>query len=189
LLKSGSILKDEFGKILDARSSITLVISGSKRIIVDTGLIGDAALIIDALALNELTPYDIDIVINTHSHPDHNGNNDLFNNSEFLTLKEAEAIAPNVSIMETAGHTADSISVRIDAEDIVIVAGDALPTFNNYLKNMPPSIHVDRDQAISSMNRIINNARIVVPGHDYPFSVVDKKYVLHLNRDGFLRLM
>ncbi|MDD1742947.1 MAG: MBL fold metallo-hydrolase [Methanotrichaceae archaeon] len=78
LLKSGSILKDEPGKFLDARSSVTLVISGSKRIIIDTGMVGQAELLIEALALNEFTPDDIDVVINTHSHPDHNGNKPTF---------------------------------------------------------------------------------------------------------------
>src|SRR5512139_4133126 len=139
LLKSGSILKDEFGKFLDARSSVTLVISGSKRIIIDTGMVGEAELLIEALALNELTPDDIDVVINTHFHPDHNGNNGLFNNAEFLTLKEADVIAKNVIAMETPGHTIDSISVRIGAEGVLIVAGDALPTLNNFLKNVPPA--------------------------------------------------
>jgi len=177
LLKSGSILKNELGNFLDARSSITLVISGSKKIIIDTGMVGEAELLIEALALNELTPDDIDIVINTHSHPDHNGNNSLFNNAEFLTPKEADVIAPNVIAMVTPGHTIDSISVKIDAEDVLIVAGDALPTLNNFLKNVPPAIHINRDQAISSMNRITSIAGIVVPGHDYPFSVVEKKYV------------
>jgi glyoxylase-like metal-dependent hydrolase (beta-lactamase superfamily II) len=171
LLKSGSILKDITGKILEARSSVTLVISKSKRIIIDTGLLGEAELIIEALALKELTTDDIDIVINTHSHADHNGNNDLFNNAEFLTPGEADMIAPNVIAMETPGHTTDSISVKIDAEDVLIVAGDALPT----------AIHVNRDQSIASMNRIISNASIVVPGHDHPFSVIEKTYISFSN--------
>jgi N-acyl homoserine lactone hydrolase len=181
LLKSGSILKDITGKILEARSSVTLVISKSKRIIIDTGLLGEAELIIEALALKELTTDDIDIVINTHSHADHNGNNDLFNNAEFLTPGEADMIAPNVIAMETPGHTTDSISVKIDAEDVLIVAGDALPTLNNFLKNVPPAIHVNRDQSIASMNRIISNASIVVPGHDHPFSVIEKTYISFSN--------
>lgn len=78
LIKLGSILKDDSGRILDARSSVTLISAGSQRIIVDTGLEGEDTIIIDSLAQNGLSPDDIYMVINTHSHPDHTGNNYLF---------------------------------------------------------------------------------------------------------------
>jgi len=37
LIKPGSILRDESGRILDARSSVTLTISKKRKIVVDTG--------------------------------------------------------------------------------------------------------------------------------------------------------
>ena len=177
LLKSGSILRDESGKILDARSSVTLVIQEGKKIVVDTGLFGEEELILDALARLELRPMDIDAVINTHSHSDHCGNNHIFVESEILDPKEGETIAPGLWIMETPGHSRDSISVVVEASKIVIVAGDALPTFDNFLKNVPPALHIDRDLAVSSMERITSLADVVVPGHDSPFSIRDRRYV------------
>jgi len=77
LLKAGSILRDESGEVLDARSSVTLIISGKRKIIVDTGQEGEAAQIKKALARLQLSPEDVDCVVNTHSHPDHCGNNHL----------------------------------------------------------------------------------------------------------------
>jgi N-acyl homoserine lactone hydrolase len=177
LLKAGSILRDLSGKILDARSSVALVIQEGRKIVVDTGLFGEEEIILDALARLGLRPEDIDAVVNTHSHPDHCGNNYIFVESEILDPKEGETIAPGLWIMETPGHSRDSISVVVEASKIVIVAGDALPTFDNFLKNVPPALHIDRDLAVSSMERITSLADVVVPGHDRPFSIRDRKYV------------
>lgn len=71
LLKPGSMCKDNFGRILDARSSVTLIVAGARRIIVDTGLKGEEEIILRSLAKRGLDPQDIDTIINTHSHLDH----------------------------------------------------------------------------------------------------------------------
>jgi N-acyl homoserine lactone hydrolase len=177
LLKSGSILRDGSGNILDARSSATLVIQGGRNTVVDTGLFGEEETILGALARLRLRPEDIDAVVNTHSHPDHCGNNSIFFESVILNPKEGEIIAPGLWIMETPGHSLDSISVVVEGAKIIIVAGDALPTLDNFLKNVPPALHIDRDMAISSMERIIRLADVVIPGHDRPFSVKDRKHI------------
>jgi len=176
LIKLGSILKDDSGRILDARSSVTLISAGSQRIIVDTGLEGEDTIIIDSLAQNGLSPDDIDMVINTHSHPDHTGNNYLFSRAKRHSTKEGDIIAPGVRIIETPGHSIDSVSVVVESQDVVVVAGDALPTFSNYLKGLPPALNFDRDLACRSMSRILKIANVVVPGHDRPFSVRDRAY-------------
>ena len=177
LLKPGSIRRDESGRILDARSSVSLIISASSKIVVDTGQDGDEGLILNALAGLRVRPEEINMVVNTHSHPDHCGNNQLFSNAEILVPKEGEAIAPGVIAMETPGHTLDSVSVLVRSAKVVILAGDALPTFSNFLKNVPPALHVDRDLAVASMARVIRAADVVVPGHDRPFSVKGREYV------------
>ena len=177
LLKPGSIRRDESGRILDARSSVSLIISASSKIVVDTGQDGDEGLILNALAGLRVRPEEINVVVNTHSHPDHCGSNHLFSNAEILKPNEGEAIAPGVVAMETPGHTLDSVSVLIRSAKVVVLAGDALPTFSNFLKNVPPALHVDRDLAVAGMARIIRAADVVVPGHDRPFSVKGREYV------------
>jgi N-acyl homoserine lactone hydrolase len=176
LLKAGSLLRDDAGNILDARSSVTLVTSGI-RIIVDTGLKGEEDLLLDALARKGLRPQDIDLVINTHRHPDHCGNNHLFSCSELLIPREGQRIAPGVVALETPGHTMDSISILARSHSKIVMAGDALPTFDNFIKAVPPALHMDRDLAVSSMSRILAVAEIVIPGHDRPFSVQKRRYL------------
>lgn len=180
VLKPGSLIRDSEGNLLDARSSVTLVTAGSRKIIVDTGIRGEEELIIKALSKRGLEPEDIDTIINTHHHSDHCGNNYLFTGARRLKPVEGETIAPGVQAIATPGHTVDSISVVADSEEsgVIVIAGDALPTFNNFLKNVPPALHVDRDLAVSSMARIVEMADVVVPGHDKPFSLVEMKYIL-----------
>jgi len=191
LLKPGSILRDPAGNILDARSSVTLIESERRRIIVDTGQEGDGEEILKALKRLGLGQSDIDFIINTHSHPDHCANNHLFSRAEVIFPEEGELITPGVRALATPGHSPDSISLVVDAvahhiEDRmapasgrVVIAGDALPTLGNFQKRVPPALHYDRALAVASMNRIIAIADIVIPGHDRPFSVGGKDGEVH----------
>jgi glyoxylase-like metal-dependent hydrolase (beta-lactamase superfamily II) len=181
ILKPGSIQRDEAGRILDARSSVALIAAGRRWIVVDTGLAGEEEKILSALGRQDLRPEQIDTVINTHFHPDHCGNNHLFTGARILAPKEGEEIASNVTAIETPGHSPDSISIAVlsfwgYAAEMVVIAGDALPTLGNFLQNVPPALHVDRELAVRSMARIVEIANVVVPGHDKPFSVRDRRY-------------
>lgn len=187
LLKPGHLERDEDGNILDARSSVTLILAASKKIVVDTGLEDEAEEILGRMAKLGLSPEEVDLVINTHNHPDHCGNNDLFRRAQVLSgkgaerLKEGDVVAPGVWIMETPGHTLDSISVVCESPRRIVVAGDALPLMGNYLKWVPPRLHVDRDLAMKSMARIVEAADMVVPGHDLPFLVRERTRVTDLD--------
>ena len=82
--------------------------------------------------------------------------------------------------METPGHTHGSITVVADTnEGRVAAAGDALPTLGNYQKWVPPGINFDRRTALISMEKIVDAADIIVPGHDDKFrpDQIDSKRV------------
>ena len=191
LLKPGSIMRGESGEILDARSSVTLIVSGNRKIVVDTGHEGEEEQIKRALAGLQLSPEEIDYIVNTHSHPDHCGNNRLFSQAEILAPQDGQHVIPGVWVLATPGHSLDSISVVVEGmpqapkitnkatatPSIIVIAGDALPTFGNFLKNVPPALHVDRNLAVSSMKKITQLADIVIPGHDCPFSVRKSMYL------------
>ena len=176
LLKPGSLVRDDSGSILDARSSVTLIMSDKMKIVVDTGLSGEDRCILDALDCLKVMPDSVDIVINTHAHSDHCGNNHLFCRTKILMPEDGELIAPGVWAMKTPGHSMDSISIVVEGPRRIVMAGDALPTFGNFIKNIPPFLHVDRELAVSSMARIISIADIIIPGHDLPFSVQERSY-------------
>jgi N-acyl homoserine lactone hydrolase len=59
-------------------STCTLLTGAGHRVVIDTGLSIQESELVTALARKDLTPADIDTVINTHLHVDHCGNNAIF---------------------------------------------------------------------------------------------------------------
>ena len=74
-------------------------------------------------------------------------------------------------MVHTPGHTPGSISVFVEAGLRYAIAGDALPTHENYLNWVPPGLNCDPDLALASMKEIVAFADIVVPGHGAPFRI------------------
>lgn len=70
-------------------STSTLLTSPSHRVLVDTGLSRQEDELLAALRSRGLEPADIDIVVNTHLHVDHCGNNALFTRAKIF-LSQAE---------------------------------------------------------------------------------------------------
>jgi len=188
LLRAGSVLRDEGGVVVDASSSVSLVLAGDARIVVDTALPRDAPAVLAALAREGLRPGDVDMVFNTHNHIDHTGGNDLFGRAEVVLhalegeprrgrdrvrhLDGDSVLAPGVRAFTTPGHTRGHMSVLVSAPDGPwVIAGDALPTEDNLRKGVPPGLHYDPEVAMRSLRAIAAAARWVVPGHGPTFEV------------------
>lgn len=200
LLQNGTLLRAPDGAILDAHSSITLIQSEGKNIIVDSGFPGDEDNIRKGLAAKGLSPRDIHLVINTHGHMDHTAGNRMFTSARFLLHSkeggrnnapsgcDVQEVAPplnldeHIAIIHTPGHSRGCISIVIRGlasdfstkDETVVCAGDALPIHSNYIGWLPPGIHYDREIALNSMTRIVELADWVIPGHDKPFRVKKK---------------
>ncbi|MGL1930922.1 MAG: N-acyl homoserine lactonase family protein [Desulfotalea sp.] len=116
---------------------------------VDTGL--EAKSLIDGLAENKLKPEDIDVVINTHLHDDHCGNNSLFanavfyanekeiefcknphpldhryddyfiENTTFKTINEDCEILPGIKIILSPGHSVGCLSILVQTNEEEVV--------------------------------------------------------------------
>lgn len=153
-----------------------LVRGNGRNILVDTGLEDfvtppefatetglEAMYMTDALDRQGLTPEDIDIVVNTHLHDDHCGNNQLFTRAEFYIQKkeldfcanphpldyryESDFIgnlnvipvdgdyelAPDFELFLTPGHTPGSQTVRIRTKQGWVV----IPGFCSNKENFP----------------------------------------------------
>lgn len=169
----GRIVRDG-QTILEAHSSSTLVLSGERCLIVDTSSRKYRQRMLDGLETLGIRPSDVDLLVSTHPHGDHTGNDELFISAKRLSLPAGEAsmnIDQGVSLVSTPGHTPDSVSVFVEAEERYAIAGDAMPTEDNYRKWLPPGIHYDRDVALASMRMIVDFADIVIPGHGRPFRI------------------
>lgn len=155
-----------------------LIQGNGKNILVDTGLDDfiappeffeetglEAMYMDDALKRTGLTPDDIDIVVNTHLHDDHCGNNLLFSKAKFyIQKKELDfcdnphpmdyryepdfieslnvtpvdgdlELMPGIELMLTPGHTPGSQTVRVHTKDGWVV----IPGFCSNKENFPAS--------------------------------------------------
>ena len=180
LVKSGNA-------ILEASSTVSLVVSANKRVIVDTGSPKDLKLLREALRAASVRPDEVDMVVNTHLHMDHIGGNSLFPNARFyahrlenpplgtIRVSEGFDLLPGVELVMTPGHTAGSISVLVHADRRYAICGDAIPTRANVENHVPPSININPRLALKSMDSMEASADVIVPGHEAPFEVVGKK--------------
>ena len=186
VLCAGYLVRDG-ARVVDASSTVTMITSGSRVIIVDTGAPSAIGALQSALKEAGVSATDVGVVINTHLHTDHVAGNDLFSEALVyahpleappigtLSATEGTQICEGVTIMETPGHTAGSISVLVRSDRDYVVCGDAVPTITNYESMVPPAIHIDRRLAMSSMERVLRMADSVVPGHGAEFEVMGKK--------------
>jgi glyoxylase-like metal-dependent hydrolase (beta-lactamase superfamily II) len=139
-----------------------LLQGGNKNVLVDTGLDENELMtpagfseetglepksIVDCLAQAGLKPDDIDIVINTHLHDDHCGNNSLFGTAlfyahrdeiafcrnphpldhrydeyfiediSFTELESETEIVPGVKVVPMPGHTVGTLSVEVETDE------------------------------------------------------------------------
>jgi glyoxylase-like metal-dependent hydrolase (beta-lactamase superfamily II) len=186
IIKPGLLVRNNLGLILQASSTVTFIRDEENKIIVDTGLPGEGKKILSGLSQFQIEKEDIDIVINTHLHGDHIGNNALFLNANFIAhekefpakLKSVKIISgeykinKNIKLIETPGHTPGSISIVVDnpsENKTYVISGDALPIKDNYTQWVPPGINYNPKIALASMKKIVDIADVIIPGHDDSF--------------------
>lgn len=160
--------------ILEAHGSSTLVLCGPHKLVVDTSSPAYRDRVLAAMIREGIDPEQVDLLVNTHDHHDHVGNNQLFRRAKPLALGRGEkemSICPGVRLIATPGHTSSSVSVFVESEVRYAIVGDAIPTRDNYEKWLPPGINYDPDLALGSMRSIVDFADVIVPGHGPPFRV------------------
>jgi glyoxylase-like metal-dependent hydrolase (beta-lactamase superfamily II) len=152
-------------------SSVTLLKS-KKNILIDTGYRGYEDEIIASLKEQKLTPADIDVVINTHSHLDHCYNNYLFRNAKVIYGRSvlspkkwdvvSEITIPGLNIMETPGHFPDHLSILVKINQSYIITGDALREDIIRDKALWKTMN---DEYVKNAKRILAFADVIIPGH------------------------
>lgn len=162
---------------LNADSSVVLVVSDDKRILVDTGGRTSLEKIITGLSKEGLKPSDIDLIISTHNHPDHVWNNYAFGNATVFeasvlykpdgTFEPAPDFQPaqDVSLLKTPGHTPEDYTVLVETEEgIYALTGDVIMN-ENLLNEGDASFSYAPDVQKESQRLIFKNADFIIPGH------------------------
>lgn len=174
----------------------TIVEVGSRRVIVDPCYhsIDGFRRILDERT--GLSPDQIDTIFLTHFHATHRQSVSLFPKAVWLMSKveihwwnrqrlaeeELDCLArivpiedypiEGVEIVPTPGHTHGHTSLRFETrEGMVMIAGDAVLTFDHF-DNREPSRHAeDPREARRSIDTIAKTSDLIVPGHDNFFVV------------------
>ncbi|MDA8194865.1 MAG: N-acyl homoserine lactonase family protein [Thermaerobacter sp.] len=75
---------------------------------------------------------------------------------------------PGLELVKCPGHTPGSQAIRVKTrQGWHTITGDAVFTFENLEKMIPPGFHVNIDASLDSMRRIAEISDVVLPSHDY----------------------
>lgn len=165
-------------------SSTIILVQNEHNILVDTGNPQDAERIIATLKEKELTPDDINIVVNTHFHPDHTGCNYLFKKARFVVPgvafwddlfdrnPETQALGREVELIPTPGHSEDSCTLLVTTEKgLYACVGDLFWKEHDETIPLLEEDCSDKELFYKNREKILGLADWIVPGHGEPFQV------------------
>jgi glyoxylase-like metal-dependent hydrolase (beta-lactamase superfamily II) len=85
-------------------------------------------------------------------------------------VEDGYQIEPGVTIIHTPGHSPGSISLQVETDQgEALITGDVLHTGGVALSRVNPLVFWNADQAKASIDRIVEIADVIYPGHDRPF--------------------
>jgi glyoxylase-like metal-dependent hydrolase (beta-lactamase superfamily II) len=84
------------------------------------------------------------------------------------TVKGERELLPGLRIVRAPGHTPGSQALVVDTEHgSFAIAGDAICTYDNVDRDLPPGYHVDVDASMDSLDALRAAADYLLPSHDY----------------------
>jgi N-acyl homoserine lactone hydrolase len=93
-------------------------------------------------------------------------------------------LAPGIRVIRTPGHTGGHISLLVESADGVIVfAGDAIKDRSEALNGCSADAF-DLSSSRASIERILDLADVVIPGHDAPLRVGSDRSIKPMVRSG-----
>jgi len=166
-------------------STASLVRDGEVTVVVDPGLAPSRSAILDPMAALGVRAEDVTDVVISHHHPDHTVNVALFPNArlhdhwawyrdDLWVSREAEgfALSPDVTLLETPGHTPQDISTVVRTDDGIVVC-----THLWWMADGPAEDPYEPDPGLVHEHRarvLALQPALIVPGHGAAFGVTDE---------------
>ncbi len=89
-------------------------------------------------------------------------------------VEEGHIIEPGITLTHTPGHSPGSLSVMVETpQGLCAITGDVLHYSTVALTRKNPLVFWNEADATRSINRIVEQAEIIYPGHDRPFHLVN----------------
>lgn len=161
------------------QATISLIIDGNIKMIVDPGVLESQEVLITALKKEGLKISDINYVGLTHSHLDHYRNIGMFSDAktiEFYGIWDKNTVtdwkedfSSNIKIIKTPGHSRTGITFLVNTRlGKIAVVGDVF-----WKENYPKSDVYANDSKELSKSRelVLKLADFIVPGHDDMYKV------------------
>ena len=170
-----------------ANSTVTLIITNGKKIIVDPGCNREE--LMTALKKEGLETKNIDYVLLTHNHPDHALLSGIFKKADIVdefyiyhgdVINKHDGIIPDtdVKVIRTPGHKEEHCSFIVPtSKGTYVVAGDVFWWTENQKQNIDINkpdndpAHMNHEKLIESRKKILDVADWVIPGHGNIFKV------------------
>ena len=172
-----------------ASSTVTLVQSNGKNLIVDPGC--NRKKLLEELENNNLKTADINFVLLTHGHADHSLLSGIFENAKVLTTEEIydndnqtehnnKIPETDLEIIQTPGHASEHCSLIVPTEEgVYVVAGDVFwwtddekQEINIRKEDEAHPEEVDMEKLIESRKKLLEIADYIIPGHGEMFRVL-----------------
>jgi len=162
------------------RSTVTLVIDGEQRIVIDPGMAPSQTAISDPLLALGVGPAEVTDVIISHHHPDHTINVGMFPNArvqdhwatyqfDIWDSRPAEGflVSPAVQLWETPGHTPQDITTLVRTDGGLVAC-----THLWFYQSGPPEdpYATDSEALHAGRKRVLAVADLIVPGHGPAFA-------------------
>lgn len=156
-------------------STVYLVKHGGKNILIDTSSLLNRFELKRDLKSVGIGPEDVDFVLMTHKHFDHDGNMGIFKNAKIygskIDFKNDKIIdvmklkLTGFKVIETPGHTKGSVVFYMPKEK-VLFSGDHI-FYNGYIgrTDLPGSVPEKMQESLEKMKKL--DYEILCPGHDY----------------------
>ena len=88
-------------------------------------------------------------------------------------VEEGYEIEPGISFLHTPGHSAGSMAVMVETDDgLCAVTGDVMHFASVAITKQSPLIFWNEADARKSIERVLERADNLYPGHDRPFRLV-----------------
>jgi glyoxylase-like metal-dependent hydrolase (beta-lactamase superfamily II) len=183
ILVEGYTNANEVGETGEEKTcpTITLVRDGDIVMVVDPGVLESQDILVDALAKENLTVEDVNVVCITHSHLDHYRNIGMFPNAKVLeyfglwdknTVENwSENFTPDIQILRTPGHDYTGITLFVTTgpdsgcPGVVAICGDVFWK-ENYPKDPKDDAYASNPEKLEeSREMILKMADWIIPGH------------------------
>lgn len=155
------ISENVFQLYFDTFGSTVYVLRLEKNILIDTSSEDNRKELIRDLSELKLSPEDINMIILTHSHPDHTGNLELFKNAEIISYKNTQSLPSFLKPIKTPGHTQDSFCLLY--KDILFSGDTIFHEGGRGRTDLPGGSEKQMQESIEKLKKVKYN--ILCPGH------------------------